>query len=97
MTPIKRMEIITAAVELPDLLAILDALGISGYTVLEGVRGRGHRGNVSDDEVTGVFKSVYVLIACTDEESRRIAESLRPILRRFGGVCLVSDAMWIKH
>jgi hypothetical protein len=37
------------------------------------------------------------LIACSEDEANRIVEIVRPILKRFGGVCLVSDAMWVKH
>ena len=39
----------------------------------------------------------YVLTACEPGELARVAEAVRPILRTFGAVCLVSDAEWLLH
>jgi Fe-S cluster biogenesis protein NfuA len=38
-----------------------------------------------------------VMTACPPEQVERVVERLRPILKRFGGVCLVSDAEWMIH
>jgi hypothetical protein len=37
------------------------------------------------------------MIACTETQARQIVETVRPILKRLGGICLVSDAMWVLH
>ena len=97
MQPIKRIEIITDSLELPNLLLRLEAVGVSGYTVIKEVTGKGGRGLRAGDELTGVFKNSYVIVACPEEEVSRVVEAVRPILRRFGGVCLVTDAHWVIH
>jgi hypothetical protein len=35
--------------------------------------------------------------SCSEAEATRIIEAMRPMLKRFGGVCLVSDAQWVIH
>jgi hypothetical protein len=37
------------------------------------------------------------LIACSEDQAQRIVEIVRPVLKRYGGICLVSDAMWVEH
>ena len=43
------------------------------------------------------FRNVYIVIACSPERCTRIVEAIRPFLRRYGGMCLVSDALWVAH
>jgi hypothetical protein len=37
------------------------------------------------------------MTACTQAEAERAADLLRPLLRRVGGLCLLSDAAMVKH
>ncbi len=97
MKPIKKIEIITDSLELPKLLARLETIGVAGYTVIREVTGMGERGLRAGDELTGVFKNSYIIVACPEEEVSGVVEAVRPILKRFGGVCLVSDAQWVIH
>lgn len=97
MKPIKKIEIVTDALELQKVVKLLEESGLSGYTVIREVTGKGGRGVRADDELTGVFKNSYVLTACEEEHVSRVVEAIRPVLKRFGGICLVSDAQWIIH
>jgi nitrogen regulatory protein PII len=97
MKPIKKVEIIIDALEMNQVLNILDEEGVSGYSILRNVTGKGGRGLRSDDELTGVFKNSYVLTACDEESMHRVIERIRPLLRRYGGICLVSDAGMVEH
>ena len=36
-------------------------------------------------------------IACDAFQTSQVIEAMRPILKRYGGICLVSDAMWVIH
>ena len=47
--------------------------------------------------MSGTFINSYVMTACPPEQVAAVIESLRPILKRYGGVCLVSDAQWLIH
>lgn len=97
MIPVKRIEIVIDGLELPNVLKLLDAAGVSGYTVIKDATGKGDRGLRSGDDLTGVFANSYVMTACPIEKLDLIVESVRAILKQRGGVCLVSDAQWIVH
>ena len=97
MMPIKKIEIIIDALELPEILKLLDAAGVSGYTIIRDATGKGERGERGGDELSGAFINSYVMTACPPEQVSSVVEGLRPILKRFGGVCLVSDAQWLIH
>lgn len=97
MQAVKRVEIVTDTIELDRVLDLLEKAGVSGYTVIRNAEGKGHRGVRSGDDVTRVFQNSYVLTACTAEQVEKIVEAIRPVLKRVGGVCLVSDALWVLH
>ena len=97
METTKRIEIITDAREMREVRAVLDALGVGGYSIIRDVIGRGERGEQSGDEVTGVFTNALLLTTCDAERLSQLVEAIRPILRRRGGVCLVTDALSVRH
>lgn len=97
MEAVKRIEIITSAPEMREVCRALEALGITGYSVVHGVTGRGERGVQSGDELTGVFTNSLLLTACPPARLIEIVEAVRPILKKRGGICLVSDAQWVIH
>lgn len=97
MQAIKRIEIIIDAPEVPALLAILREHGASGYTVISPVTGAGDRGERCNDEPGGGAANACVLTAALPEEASELVEAVRPILKKRGGVCLVSDAQWVIH
>ena len=97
MEATKRIEIITDAHEMREVRTVLDALGVGGYSIIRDVIGRGERGEQSGDEVTGVFTNALLLTTCDAERLPQLVEAIRPILRRRGGVCLVTDALSVRH
>ena len=97
MEPVKRIEVVAATTELDAVLRALDAAGVSGYTVIRDVGGRGGRGRRAADDLVGTHSNAYVITACDAERVPRVVEAIRPILERFGGVALVSDALWVRH
>jgi nitrogen regulatory protein PII len=97
MKPVKRIEIITTSVASDQIRRALEKAGISGYTVFPGLTGQGDRGARDGDELTGVFQNVGFVIACEEARVDTVVDSLRPLLKRVGGICLVSDAQWLTH
>lgn len=97
MHAIKRIEIIIDSLGIESIIGILKEQKASGYTIIQDVTGMGDRGPRMGDELTDVFKNSYIMIACPAEKLTDLVEAIRPQLKEFGGVCLVSDAMWIKH
>ena len=98
MKPCKRIEIIieeTLARHMAERLQELDA---PGYTMIPRARGAGDRGLMRGDDPTGAASNCVFIVACEDEETvDRIVEGVRAFLTRRGGVCLVTDAFWVRH
>lgn len=97
MQAVKKLEIILDAPEEKSVTAILDRIGVSGYTIVRNVAGKGGRGIQRGDELTDVFSNVLIMTACTPAEAEKAVEMLRPLLRRVGGLCLLSDATMVEH
>jgi nitrogen regulatory protein PII len=97
MQAVKRVEIITDALQMRHVTALLEEIGVSGYTIFRDVVGKGGRGMQSGDELSDAFKNSYLLTACSAERAQKITDAIRPILARRGGLCLVSDAESVEH
>ncbi|HAA14495.1 MAG TPA: transcriptional regulator [Cytophagales bacterium] len=97
MKPIKRVEIVVGSVDIRRVRKLLEAEGLKQYTVIPQVTGRGSSYDRDADGLTTVFSNSYLILACSDEELERIKEPLRELLKRLGGVCVVSDAQWLMH
>ena len=96
MKPVKRVEIVIESVAAPQLLDILESHGFTQYTMMREAYGKGDRG-VSLGGVSGELNNSYILIACEPDRAGELVEWMRPVLKRFGGMMLVSDALWVKH
>ncbi|MGB8166228.1 MAG: hypothetical protein WCF18_01975 [Chthoniobacteraceae bacterium] len=97
MQLVKRIEIIIDSPELPALVAVLQQEKVPGYTVFHNLSGAGDRGERRNDEPGGGGGNACVLIAATPVRTPAIVEAIRPILKRRGGICLVSDAQSVIH
>ena len=97
MQPVKKVEIIIDSVELQRLKNLLDEKGVRGYTIVKNIFGKGERGIKGGDGLTEVFNNVYVIIACTEDELNLFVDSVRKMLKKYGGICLVSDVNLIEH
>ncbi len=97
MRDVKRIEIVVEAAQQPKIAELIDKAGIDGFTMLHAVVGRGQRGERQVDSLSSAFQNVVFVVAAPAEQTEVFVESIRPILKRSGGVCLVSDARWLKH
>lgn len=97
MQAIKRVEIVTNSLEIHEVITSIEAIGITSYTLIKDVLGKGERGTQSGDELTDAFKNSLLLVACQAEKVPALIETIRPILKKHGGMCLVSDAQWLIH
>lgn len=97
MQSVKKVEIIVSSLELEVVLEILNRAKVSGYTVIKNAYGQGDRG-ISNDDVDNVFSNSYILTVCTNENQLdQVVHMITPILKKVGGICLVSDSNWISH
>lgn len=88
-----KVEIITDALEVDNVAKLLDEIGVSGYSIIKDVVGKGHRGVRSGYELADLFKNSYIMVVCNEIEMHKIVEAVRPIINKFGGVCIVSNIM----
>ena len=97
MTPCKRLEIIIDALHVDDATQVLRDAGVAGYTVLTYASGWGDRGAREPDGVSRIFENRVILCACQPAELDRITPALDPLIRRYGGAVIVSDAQMMSH
>lgn len=97
MKDTKRIECVIDSVHVPLVIDALRSAGVNGYTVVRGASGWGDRGARQADGISGVFENCVVLCACNASLLDAAVEKLQPILKRYGGVALVSDAQFIEH
>lgn len=97
MQAVKKVEIIISSLEVTEVLEILSVANVSGYTVMKNTSGKGDRGLANDDLGT-VLSNSYIMTVCTnDKQLNLVIDEVTPILKRVGGVCLVTDASWVIH
>lgn len=98
MRPCKRIEIVIERTQAQRIERVLTRAGATGFTVIQNARGGGDRGYRRADDVTDTDENCIFVVATEDESIwREIVDSVRPVLERFGGVCLVTDAQWVVH
>ena len=97
MQDVTRIEIVIDSLEAETVLAALDRIGVHDYTAIKGVHGRGSRGERGGDPFSGVFDNTMLLVIVRPAQRREVVELVRPILKRRGGYCLVSDARSVIH
>lgn len=94
--PMKRIEIVIDAGKLEELIGLLMEAGAKGYTVIRKAGGLGSRGKRSPDVVLCDEGNAVVILACKEDQATRIAQGLRPRLKKFGGMCLISNCEWLE-
>ncbi|MEB3283302.1 MAG: P-II family nitrogen regulator [Lyngbya sp.] len=97
MQAVKKVEIIVSSLEIQEVLEVLTQANVSGYTVMNNTSGKGDRG-VANDDLGTVLSNSYIMTVCTNEKQlNQVVDDITPILKRVGGVCLVTDANWVLH
>lgn len=97
MQQVKKVEIIISTLELNEVIEILDSIKVSGYTIMKNVSGKGDRGT-SYNDLGAEFSNTYIMTVCTNEKQLEgLVQELLPLLKKIGGVCLVTDSSWVIH
>lgn len=98
MIPCKRIEIVIETPMARRLIRCLNEAGAPGYTMIPEIWGGGDRRIRRADELTGDSSNSLFLVACEDDAIvDKIVAAVQPLLVRSGGMCLVSDARWLRH
>lgn len=96
MVPSKRLEVITSGAADEIVIETLIGIRLFSYTLVNRVQGSGKRGKRVDDDFMDLMHNCLFIIICTEDEAKKAAEALRPIVQEFGGVIAVSDCMLVK-
>ena len=96
MQSVKRIEIISDSVESHKIIKVLEKVGVLNYTVIRNVVGKGVRGTNSGDLDMSMLENDYVIAFFLDEKTKTLVEKLKPVTKKFGGVCDISDAIAIN-
>lgn len=88
----KRIEVVAEAALLRRMRARVDALGVTGYTVLPVMGGRGEAGEWSrEGQVSSVNEMAMLVCLTTSDVADAVIEALLPMLSRGRGVLNVCD------
>jgi nitrogen regulatory protein PII len=94
LQPIKKIEIIVSYLEVPAVLKILKKNLVKRYTVINNVSGSGEHGYSGDDLIT----NSYIMIICTELElAEQLSTAMQPLLKKLGGIFIITDGHWIAH
>lgn len=97
MQEVQKVEIVIDTSHIEDALNILESVFVSGYTIIKDTSGKGDRGLASSDIDYG-FSNSYIMTVCTNQKQLdNLVEKITPLLKKIGGVCLVTDAKWVNH
>ncbi|MDX2256600.1 MAG: P-II family nitrogen regulator [Pseudanabaenaceae cyanobacterium bins.39] len=95
MQNVKRIEIVSDSVESHKIIEVLESVGVLNYTVIRNVVGKGVRGTNSGDLDMSMLENDYVIAFFLAEKTDALIAKLKPVTKKFGGVCYISDAMGI--
>lgn len=93
----KKIEIVTGSMNTNKVVELLEKHQVEGYTIIPKVVGLGKRGVQDGEGLHDAFNNSYILVACEEEMVEKINEPLSKLLKKYGGICLVSDTMWLVH
>jgi len=97
MHAVKKVEIIISEYYQPSLLNLLQDLGVHDYSIIPNLTGAGGRGLQTGGGLNEEFNNCMVMIACEEILFNRIIEPVREMLKKNGGICLVTEAAWVAH
>ena len=97
MKPTCKVEIIIDKVRVRAVLEVFETHGLSGWTRLRVEAGAGKRGERRDDDPGGATASRLLITTCRPEKLDALVDDLRPIMKRYGGACIVSEAQWVAY
>lgn len=92
----KKFEIVVGIEKFDPLMDIIQKCGIRGYTTIKEVGGYGSRGVRDPDDVLLEQENVMVVVACKEDQAQKLLDRLRPVMKDFGGMCLISDCNWVE-
>lgn len=95
MKKMKKIEIIIESIYLNRLLGLFKKRKITGYTIIRDIEGSGGHGLKTADEFSDILSNNYIFTVCEEEKLEEIKEEIRSFIKKYGGKCIVSDALML--
>jgi nitrogen regulatory protein PII len=95
LIPMKRIEIVVTDESLNDLIELFREAKVRGYTVIKKAGGLGSRGERNPEYYPLEEENAVMVLACEEEQAEKLIMMLRPKMKDFGGMCLISDCQWV--
>ena len=92
----KKIELVIEAVHVPAVTALLDRLGVPGYTVLPVLAGKGHHGLRRSGGPGGIGDSAMIVIIAGEAVAQRVLDEADAILRDRMAIIAVSDVQVLR-
>lgn len=93
----QKIEIITEKRSIEQVISIIEKHGITGYTIINDVIGKGKRGMKHGDDLNDVFKNSMIITICDEDQTQSIITDMKVFLQRISGICIVSDIKYVVH
>lgn len=91
----KRIEILTDKALQKRVTDAIDSAGITGWTILPVTSGKGRDGAWREERVMGTDK-VFVLTIAAEDKAQKLAETLAPMLTKYGFLFSMWDVEVIR-
>ncbi|TRD12597.1 transcriptional regulator [Erythrobacter insulae] len=91
----KRIEILTDTALQKRVTDAIDRVGITGWTIVPVTSGKGRDGAWREERVMGTDK-VFVLTIAAEDKADALAETLAPMLTRYGFILSMWDVQVIR-
>ena len=94
--PRKRIDIFVEMAVLPRVEDALTRAGVTGFTVVPCIKGRGWNGDWSSDEIADAERMVMLSTITRAETLEALLDSLRPVMERWRIVVAVADIQVLR-
>lgn len=92
----KRIEILVDTPLVPRVVAQLQAVDISGWSVIHVDSGGGRAGEWQHDDVTGASAKTIVLAIASEAKTSGLIEAIAPLLDSYGMLLTIGDVQVVR-
>jgi PII-like signaling protein len=92
----KKLEIAIAAAYVSRVGEMLDRNGVSGFTVLPAVMGRGSSGDWREDSLSGADQHVVIMAIMKPETADALLADLQKLFQTYRGIATVTDVQVMR-
>lgn len=92
----KRVEIIVEASLMRPAIDLIDRVGATGWTVFDGLAGRGNDGRWDRGPGSDAFRRVMIVVICAPDLADRLVDEAFALLNRYSAIVTVSDVAVVR-